>query len=123
MSLTPGLTPGLVESSGKRTDGGELGAVDAHHAQPVDLAAPPEVKHGQADDAHLLVRRRGAAADEAGCVLAGADLMPADVSCRAFWSLARAMEPTMRTLRGFMLGDAVAIGDCGEVRVGGESRI
>jgi len=55
-------------------DGGELCAVDAHHAELADLAAAAQVEEREADDAHLFVRGRGAAADEAGGVLAGADL-------------------------------------------------
>lgn len=37
------------------TDGWELLAIDAHHAQLVDLASPAKVEKGQTDNADFLV--------------------------------------------------------------------
>lgn len=39
----------------QHTDGGELGAIDANHAQLVDLASPPKVEKGETDDTDLLI--------------------------------------------------------------------
>lgn len=59
---------------GFHTDGGELGAVDANHAQVANLSTSPEVEEGKPDDADLLVRDGGTTANEAGGVLAGTNL-------------------------------------------------
>ncbi|KAH6611314.1 hypothetical protein Trco_001334 [Trichoderma cornu-damae] len=53
----------------KHTDCGKLCAVDADHAQPADLASTPQVKEGEANDAHFLVGAGHASTDEAGCRL------------------------------------------------------
>lgn len=59
---------------GRRTDGGELGAVDTNHAKLVDLASATQVEEGQTDDTDLLVGGGLAGAHEASRVLAGTDL-------------------------------------------------
>jgi hypothetical protein len=56
------------------TNACELLARHAHHAQIADFAATAQIEHGQADDTDLLVRTRCTTTDEAGGVLAGANL-------------------------------------------------
>jgi hypothetical protein len=65
---------GREEEKGALTDGREFGAVDADHAEIADFASPSEIEQRQANNTNFLVRARGTTADEAGGVLAGANL-------------------------------------------------
>lgn len=81
------------------TDRGILLARHANHGQVAHLAAAAEVEQRQANDADLLVRLRGTAADEAGGVLAGTDL---DALEDANW-VGHGESRTMRTSGGAMM--------------------